>query len=275
MPMSKQPFRTNNNEAHLFGLEPNFGCCTANFGQGWPKLVLSAFMKNDASIISCIPVASSVETNIGGTNVICELESEYPFRKKLTYKVSADSLTEFTLSVRIPKSAKGAQFEDKYIDGGQFLNITKVWGKDEEINITLDFETKIIPRPNNMVCVWYGPLLYSIPIKEKWEKVEYVKNGVERKYPYCDYYIYPCSKWNYALASCKIEPQECSYTTPFTPETPPVRLKVCVKEVEWGLNNGHCDAQPSSREPISEDAHIYMIPYGCTNLRMTEIPYIK
>lgn len=40
-PMSKQPFRTNNNEAHLFGLEPHFGCCTANFGQGFPKLALS------------------------------------------------------------------------------------------------------------------------------------------------------------------------------------------------------------------------------------------
>ena len=35
-------FRTNNSEVHRFGLEPHFDCCTANFGQGYPKLALSA-----------------------------------------------------------------------------------------------------------------------------------------------------------------------------------------------------------------------------------------
>ena len=49
-PMSKQPFRTNNNEAHLFGLEPHFGCCTANFGQGFPKFALSTFLKAENGI---------------------------------------------------------------------------------------------------------------------------------------------------------------------------------------------------------------------------------
>lgn len=42
----KSVFRTNGREAHLFGLEPNFGCCTANFNQGWPKFALSAFLHN-------------------------------------------------------------------------------------------------------------------------------------------------------------------------------------------------------------------------------------
>jgi hypothetical protein len=38
------PWTTNGPEANIFGLEPNFGCCTANFHQGWPKLVASLWM---------------------------------------------------------------------------------------------------------------------------------------------------------------------------------------------------------------------------------------
>lgn len=40
-------FRTNSNEANLFGLEPNFGCCTANFNQAWPKLAMNVFFASE------------------------------------------------------------------------------------------------------------------------------------------------------------------------------------------------------------------------------------
>ena len=52
----KSLFRTNNSQAHLFGLEPNYGCCTANFGQGWPKFALSAFLHKDGVLESALPV---------------------------------------------------------------------------------------------------------------------------------------------------------------------------------------------------------------------------
>ena len=36
---------TNGPESNLYGLEPNFGCCTANMHQGWPKFAAHLWMR--------------------------------------------------------------------------------------------------------------------------------------------------------------------------------------------------------------------------------------
>ena len=41
--LHRKPWTTDGPESNLYGLEPNFGCCTANFHQGWPKLAASLF----------------------------------------------------------------------------------------------------------------------------------------------------------------------------------------------------------------------------------------
>ena len=274
-PMSKQPFRTNNNEAHLFGLEPHFGCCTANFGQGFPKFALSTFLKAENGIASCALAPSFVESAINGVEVKCSLATEYPFRGKLKYTVEVESSVEFDFLIRIPSFAKSARVDGTEVKCGEFAKISKTWTGKTDLEVCLDFEMEIVKRPHDMACVRRGPLFYSIPIKEKRERVEYIKDGVERKYPYCDYYIYPESKWNYAFASDKFEFEELPYNVPFNPENPPVAIEAEAVGIEWGFNCGHCDRLPASREPISDVQRIRLIPYGCTNLRMTEIPCLR
>lgn len=157
---------------------------------------------------------------------------------------------------------------------GEFAEISREWNGKTEIEVNLDFETEIVSRPENMVCVRRGALVYSIPIKEKRKRVEYTKDGVERIYPYCDYYIYPQSKCNYALADDKFELSEQEFDAPFNLEHPPVTLTAELVEIECGFNCGHCDRFPKSAEPLSDIQKIKLIPYGCTNLRMTEIPFV-
>ena len=274
-PMSKQPFRTNNNEAHLFGLEPHFGCCTANFGQGFPKLALSTFFKSEGEIISAVLSPSVLKTQINGINIVCELVTEYPFRDSLEYIVTVDEPIEFGLMIRIPSFAKNASVDGREVKCGELARVSRMWNGKSKVKVDFEFETEIIKRPENMICVRRGPLFYSIPIKEKREMVEYIKDGVERKHPYCDYYTYPISKWNYALAGDEFELSKQEFEAPFNPENPPLRLTADVVEIEWGFNCGHCDRLPKNLNPIGGVQKIHLIPYGCTNLRLTEIPFIK
>ena len=81
LPEDHVVFRTNSGESHLFGLEPNFGCCTANFNQGWPKLALSTFMRSQEGLASVILAPSVVSCQIGEARVTCELRTDYPFRE--------------------------------------------------------------------------------------------------------------------------------------------------------------------------------------------------
>ncbi len=273
-PMSKPPFRTNNYVAHTFGLEPNFGCCTANFGQGLPKFVLTSFMRTEGGIAACAITPASIETKIGNVDVLCESETQYPFRDTVTYKIIVSAPVTFTMSVRIPGFADSAELNGESVSPGGFADITKEWNGTETIELKLNFDTSIIQRPNNMVCIWRGPLLYSIAIDEKWERVEYTRDGVERKFPYCDYYVYPTSKWNYALADDTFEIKENDFISGFGGNEPPIEMTAKMFEIEWEFTNGYCAPRPKSLKPIGDMQKVRLIPYGCTNLRMTEIPYL-
>ena len=103
----KAIFGTNKREAHLFGLEPEYGCCTANFGQAWPKFALSAFMRqeyaNGDSVMSVIPVPSTLKTE----DYSVELKTNYPFENSFEYTVEAKKA--FDLFIRIPSFAKNAK----------------------------------------------------------------------------------------------------------------------------------------------------------------------
>lgn len=267
-------FGTNGAESNLFGLEPNFGCCTANFNQGWPKFALSTFFRAPDGIVSAALAPAKVSTSINGVAVTCSLETEYPFRDTLTYTVTAQQPVTFALSIRIPSFAKEALVDGQPAAPGSMVRLNREWSETTQISVQLRFEAHLEKRPYDMVCAWRGPLLYSVAIEERWEAREYQKDGVERKAPYCDYQVYPQSKWNYAYASGQFEVAEHPFDAPFSTKQPPISLTAEMAEIPWGFHYGTCDPQPESREPVGDVQKVKLIPYGCTNLRMTEVPFL-
>ena len=267
----KPIFRTNNHEAHLFGLEPNFGCCTANFNQGWPKLALSAFMHQGDTVINVLPVASVLKT----ADKFIQLETNYPFENTFTYTIEATRPFEF--KIRIPSFAEKCVINGQIFSGAE-ASFTIAAG-DKQV-ITMSFETTphFVERPYELTSVQMGSLVFSVPIAYDKKMLEYEKNGVVRKFPYCDYEYIPTSDWNYAYCSNDLcaERKEVD-VIPFSSEHPPVVIKTQVQKIDWELADGYetvCAKVPESREPISEAQEIELYPYGCAKLRMTELPKI-
>ena len=278
-PQSEPPvFHTNTADAHIFGLEPNFGCCTANFGQGFPKLVLSAFLlEGEDTVVSAVLLPSSVCVKINGRPVNITLDTEYPFRGRLRYTVDADA--EFALKIRIPGSACGfaVNGEPKEAKNGWYI-VRRRWARGESLAVDLRFEARLVPRHRRMYVLERGPLLFSLAIEERWEKQEYTRNGTERRFPYCDYYIYPESKWNYAFCGGDLSVREKPFRASFSPSSPPLEIETEMAEIDWGYAPGQagvCRKTPKSRAPISAPVKKRFIPYGCTNLRMTEMPLVQ
>ena len=273
----KSFFRTNGPEAHIFGLEPHFGCCTANLHQGWPKLLWSAFLE-DEGIESTMMLPATYETAISGTKVRLVLETEYPFRHNCKYVVETEEPVAFPLKIRIPAWSKQYRFNDEEKINQGYLILNKVWEGRQEFTITLVDEPHLTDRPSGLKVVEYGPLVFSLPIDVKYIMKEYERDGVERKFPYCDYELHPMSEWRYGFGSqvftiCEKEGDEI----PFSSKNPRITIQTELKPIEWGFAEGYetvAAPVPSGEVRDGESEIKILQPYGSAKLRMTEMPII-
>ena len=270
-------FYTNSGESHLFGLEPNFGCCTANFNQGFPKFALSVFMKAPDGIAVCAVAPSKVETKIDGTIVKIESETLYPFGSDVNYIVSVEDECEFTLTLRIPSCAASARLDGESVEPGTVVTLRRTWTGVSVVRLEMEFDVKYVSRPRNMFVLERGPLVYSLELGNTATKLEYTRNNVERKYPYCDWEFRPTTPWEYAFAGGDIAVHETESVSdiPFSPDAAPVYLDVPVYPIDWRFKEGYNmvpNETPASTAPTGERRTVRFIPYGSTNIRMTELP---
>ncbi len=273
----KSVFRTNNGEANMFGLEPHFGCCTANHVQAWPKLVSSIYRQEDEGVGIVMMLPSSLETKVNGKPVRIEIDTEYPFRMKSRITVVSEKKNRFTLKLRVPAWAEGVTVDGKVCDG-PFMCIERTWDGMDTVDVEFSASPKMVDRPYGMHVVEYGPLVFSLPIETEYKMYEYVRKDVERKFPYCDYELYPKSEWRYGFAGAPLKVRnKKGGRYPFGSGMPRVTIETEVSRVNWDTADGFdCVAAktPRSRNAVSDPEKAVLIPYGCAKLRMTEMPLV-
>lgn len=272
-------FRTNGSDAHVFGLEPYFGCCTANFHQGWPKLAMSAFMYSGDAVVNTVPVPARLE----GEGFTITLETGYPFVNRFKYEIS--SKRDFVFKIRIPSFAKNIVLNGKIIENTGFIDVGIEKDTDLTLTLSYDADVEFSPRPLGLNVVKSGSLIFSIPIGYEMVVKEYERKGVVRKYPYCDYHYIGQTPWNYGYCSdSELILEEGEITEiPFSSEKPPVTVKVRGKKIAWDFEDGFdsvCAKLPDCLDKnkalgeMGEEEELVLYPYGCAKLRMTELPLV-
>ena len=265
-------FGTNGKDAHIFGLEPNYGCCTANFNQGWPKFALSAFLHQGNTVRSGLMIPSELQAD--GLHIT--LDTDYPFENTMKYTVETEK--DMTLQIRIPDFAENLRVNGQ-LRKTEDLSFDFAAGTCTEISIAFDVTPRFKARPYGLHTAAWGSLLFSVPVG--YEKImrEYEKNGVVRQYPYCDYQLAPNTPWNYAFCSRDLAVQACGLGDyPFSETQPPVKVTAKVQKIQWGTEARYdqlCARLPKSLKPVSGEETVELIPYGCAKLRMTELPILE
>jgi hypothetical protein len=289
-------FTTNGPESNIFGLEPNFGCCTSNMHQGWPKFAAHLWMMTpDEGLVAAAYAPSRAAFRSHGVPVEVALDTDYPFRETLVISIKAERAVIFPLVLRVPAWADGATVRigggaARQMKPGALQRIEREWRGATELAIRFPMRAKATSRYNDAVAIERGPLVYSLKIGESWTQVNAGKPN--RELPHGDFEVRPTTPWNYGLvvdednvdAGVRFEERPVG-DKPFSPEGAGVIAKARGRLLPgWKLARGwaaelspadvawaHPDA-PGPMEPLEE---LTLIPYGCTNIRITEFPRLK
>ena len=277
-------FTTNKGQANLFGLEPNYGCCTANLSQGWPKFARSLFMCSESSggaaegiaVVAYAP--ATLSTSIGGVGIEIRMQTDYPFRDQIWLDVHVAEPVHFPLYLRIPGWSDRATVS---IEGevltpmpGSYFAIDRDWSGEVRLCLHFPMGTNWQKRPNGMVALTRGPLVYSLAIAEKWCRINADLPGHEL--PHGDYELFATVPWQYAIDISNVvwEMQPIG-GFPFSPDGAPVEAWVNGGPIDWPMSHGSATSTPLSRHALGRLRPLRLIPYGCTNLRLTEFPELE
>ncbi len=280
-------------------------CCQHNHTQGWPYFTENLWMATpDNGIAAVIYSPSKVNAKVGdNTNVSITNKTNYPFSDDLIFEIKTDKSDNFPIYFRIPSWSKKSTIMingkriNTPIEASKFLKINRKWSNGDVVKIVFpkNISVKRWEKNHNSASVNYGPLTFSLNIKEKYVEKPSEKNAIRDsrwqknvdKKMWPTYEIYPGSNWNYGLILDKnsnysfevIERDWPKNNFPFTNKSAPLLIRAKARKIpEWKIDKttglvGELMDSPVESNEIDE--MIELVPMGGSRLRISSFPVIK
>ncbi|KAG7095929.1 hypothetical protein E1B28_006612 [Marasmius oreades] len=299
--MTPNPFPEDGPESNIFGLEPNYPCCTVNFPQGWPKFITNAFLAtpDKKSLVHLYLGPFSARLMLADDNAVSvSVETLYPFGDILNYQIRAEK--DFTFYVRIPSWVSGGSLSVNGDAKQRFSpnenGLQKVDLKKGATTLVLEVPAEITVgmyprlssspnvvvdcqmaeyRPHGSVALHRGPLNYAFDIA-RTEKV--LKVNPDEPYA-VDLEYDPAGVWEYAIDPSQLSfhynpPEGNVLPSPvFDSGKTPMSITATACHIEWPLGGDMFTSNPPKNpECIGENTVITLEPLGATKLRISEFP---
>ena len=274
-------------------------CCVGNVNRFMPNFASRLWMRGSdlpSAVIATLYAPNETTFDIEGTTVTISEETLYPFDGTITFRFTLDEEKAFPFVLRIPGWATGASLEVNGIAAnialtpGTFTTLNHTFKSNDIVTLHLDMETRIVDIPGQGRYVERGPLLYTyaVPQKKTEDTTVYSNmNGKKSANPdFKSWSITPDGPFNYGIDEATTDgsalvtavyKNKLDNGYPFDLADAPIKISLPVREIIWGLDGGTRNPNlPLSDVLIAKDETqtIDLVPYGCTELRLTVFPVV-
>ncbi len=267
-------------------------CCVGNLNRLIPNYVMHMWMATpDAGLAAVLYGPSLVRTSVkSGVQIEIESQTAYPFEESIELKVRPQIPVVFPLYLRVPEwcrnpeiAVNGERFLGR-LDAKGFIQVNRRWNKGDSVTLRFPMSVRIVTGRetsyppvkyfansraiaklpgirNPYACVYYGPLLFSFPIRDR--------NPDQEE---------PGQNFHYALAMTSKSPGPNDVAVIRHPMpahwdwslNSPVELRVKAQKFDWRPT----EVQPIPQEPVKDGAPVEasLAPYGCAKFRVTMFP---
>ncbi|MDD1612791.1 MAG: glycoside hydrolase family 127 protein, partial [Methylococcaceae bacterium] len=274
-------------------------CCPGNLCRILPNYIMYMWMATpDHGLAATLYGPCSIKTTVADKiPVSIDCRTAYPFEEAVRMDVEPKTSATFPLYLRIPGWSKAPVImvndEPFSVRLGQngFVKIARRWNPGDRIVLKLPMAIRVeegseTPFPqieyfkkesiykrgsaqltdvkNPYACVYFGPLLFALPIPDK------TPNKQVGKTPF-----------NFALEADdaqlaeKIKVQRAAMPQPWKWrwDKSPIQLHIPARQFDWTPTA----LQPLPKAPIEDGvpASVSLVPYGCTKFRISMFPVAK